>query len=220
MVRRFYQNQQSLQRKGKYDDYTKALQEYVELGHAEPVTAGELNKPESTTYYLPSHGVVKQSSTTTKLRVVFDASAKTTSGISLNNTLLPGPNLYPLLANVVLAFCSHIIGMSADISKMFREVGLHRDDRDLHCYLQAGPRGEGVMDMRMTRVAFGVTSSPFLATQVLRQVAKDYEKQYPRATKIISNNFYVDDCLTGAATSEEAVEIWEELTSVLRLACM
>ena len=76
------------------------------------------------------------------------------------------------------------------------------------------------MDMRMTRVAFGVTSSPFLATQVLRQVAKDYEKQYPRATKIISNNFYVDDCLTGAATSEEAVEIWEELTSVLRLACM
>ena len=107
--------------------------------------------------------MVKLSSTTTKLRVVFNASAKTTTGVSLNNTLLPGPSLYPLLADVVLAFRSHVIGMSADISKMFREVELHEDDRDLHHFLQACPRGEGIMDMRMTRVTFGVTSSPFLA---------------------------------------------------------
>ena len=73
--------------------------------------------------------------------------------------------------------------------------------------------------MRMTRVTFGVTSSPFLATQVLRQVAKDHEKQYPRAAKIISN-FYVDNCLTGAATSEEAREIQEELIALLQFACM
>ncbi len=217
--RRFYQNKQSLQRKGKWDDYKRALQEYAELGHAEPVPVHELNKPDSTTFYLPSHGVVKLSSTTTKLRVVFDASAKSTTGISLNDTLLPGPSLYPLLTDVVLAFRSHVIGMSADISKMFREVELHEDDRDLHRFLQATPGGEGVMDMRMTRVTFGVTSSPLLATQVLRQVAKDYEKQYPRAAKIVSN-FYVDDCLTGAATPEEAMEIQEELISLLRCACM
>ncbi len=42
------------------------------------------------------------------------------------------------------------------------------------------------MDMRMTRVTFGVTSSPFLASQVLRQVARDHENQYPRAAKIVS----------------------------------
>ena len=72
------------------------------------------------------------------------------------------------------------------------------------------------MDMRMTRVTFGVTSSPFLATQLLRQVAKDDEKQNPRAAKIVSN-LYVDDCLTGAATPVEAMEIQEELISVLRM---
>ena len=141
--RRFHQNKHSLQRKGKYDDYTKALQEYAELRHAEPVPAGELEKPESTAYYLPSLGVVKQSSITTKLRIVFYASAKTTSGILLNDTLLAGPNLYPLLTDVILAFRSHKIGMSADISKMFREIGLHQDDRDLHRFLQPGPRGGG-----------------------------------------------------------------------------
>ena len=217
--RRFYQNKLSLQRKGKYESYNKTLQEYAELGHAEPVPVDELNKPESSVYYLPSHGVVKLSSTTTKLRVVFDASAKTTSGFSLNDTLLPGPNFYPLLTDVILSFRTYAIGMSADISKMFREVELHEDDRNLHRFLQAAPGGEGIEDMRMTRVTFGVTSSPFLATQVLRQVAKDHGKQYPRAAKIISN-FYVDDCLTGAATSEEAREIQEELIALLQCACM
>ncbi len=170
--RRYYQNQLSLQRRGKYEDFTKALEEYGELGHAEPVPACDLQKPDSKVFYLPAHGVV-------------DASAKTTSGISLNDILLPGINLYPLITDVVLFFRTHVIGMSADISKMFREVGLHPDDRDLHRFLQPGLRGEGITDMRMTRVTFGVTSSPFLATQVLRQLAKDYKEQYPQAAKII-----------------------------------
>ena len=217
--RRFYQNKQSLERKGNYESYTKALLEYKELGHAELVPVNNRNKPESSVYYMPSHGVVKLTSTTTKLRVVFDASAKTTSGVCLNDILLPGPNLYPLLTDVILAFRTHVIGMSADISKMFWEVELHPDDRDLHRFLQAAPRGGGVIDMRMTRVTFGVTSSPFLATEVLRQVAKDHEKQYPRAAKIISN-FYVDDCLTGAATPDEDKEIQDELISLLCCACM
>ncbi len=102
--RRFYWNRQLLQHNGKYESFTKALQEYADLGHAEPVPTAVLDKPELSVYYLPSHGVVKISSTTTKLRIVFDASAKTTSGVSLNDTLLPGPSLYPLLTDVILAF--------------------------------------------------------------------------------------------------------------------
>ena len=178
-----------------------------------------LSKAESSVYYLSSHGVVKLSSTTTKIRVMIDASSKSTSAISLNDILLPDQNLYPLLTNVTLAFRSQVVGISADISKIFREVELHKDDRDLYWFLQLSTRREGVMDMRMTRVTFGVTFSPFLVTQVLRQVAKDHNNQYPRAAKIISN-VYVDDCLTGAATPEEAIEVQEELIALLRCACM
>ncbi len=165
VVKRFRPNQHSLDKKGSYSDFTKALKEYEEMDHGEPVPPEDLCKSESDMYYLPAHGVVKASSTSTKLRVVFDASARTTSGTSLNDILLTGPNLYPLLTNIVLSFRMHAIGMSADISKMLRQVGLHPEDRDLHRFLQPGPDGK-LQDMRMTRVTFGVTSSPFLATQV------------------------------------------------------
>ena len=51
--RRFYQNKQSLQRKGEYESYTKALQEYEELGHAELVPVNVLNKAESSSTIYP-----------------------------------------------------------------------------------------------------------------------------------------------------------------------
>ncbi|XP_037825847.1 uncharacterized protein LOC119613853 [Lucilia sericata] len=73
-------------------DYYKVIQEYSTLNHMIPV------KPDSSTrsncsYYLPHHSVLKPESTTTKLRVVFNASNPTTSGLSLNDVLYPGPVL-------------------------------------------------------------------------------------------------------------------------------
>ena len=78
------------------------------------------------------HGVTKESSTTTKLRIVYDASAKTSTGVSLNDTLLPGPSMYPLLTTTLTQFRTHKIGMSSDISKMFREIGLQPEEYDFH----------------------------------------------------------------------------------------
>ena len=105
------------------------------MGHAEIVPSLDLVKSEHQSYYLPIHGVHKESSTTTKLRVVFDASAKTTSDNSLNDVLLSGPNLYPLLTEVKIRFLLHPICLSADISKMFCELELDAQDRDLYRYV-------------------------------------------------------------------------------------
>ena len=64
----------------------------------------------------------------TKLRIVFDASAQSTAGNCLNDLLIPGPTLYPPLFDILLKFRLHKIGMSADVGKMFREVGLHKEE--------------------------------------------------------------------------------------------
>lgn len=80
-------------------------------------------------YFLPHHAVVKNTSTTTRLRVVFDASAKTTSGVSLNDTLLTGPVVQQDLFSIVTRFRLHNIVFTADIEKMFRQVFIREDDR-------------------------------------------------------------------------------------------
>ena len=131
-TRRFAQNERALLKRGQWENFEKVVDEYSTLKHSELVPAQDMTKPEATCYYIPMHGVFKESSTTTQLRVVFDASAKSSTGHSLNDLLLPGPTLYPLLTSVLIRFRQHAIGLSSDITKMFREVSLHQTERDLH----------------------------------------------------------------------------------------
>ena len=158
--------------------------------------AADLTKAESQCYYLPTHGVLKESSTTTKLRIVYDASASSSTGVSLNGQLLLGPNLYPHLTSLILTFRQHAIGLTGNISKMFREVGLHEGERDYHRYLVRDV-SQNLVECRMKRLTFGVTCSPFLATQVLHQVAEDHAPEHPIAAAMVKSYFYVDDVLTG-----------------------
>ena len=72
----------------------------------------------------------------------------------------------------------------------------------------------------MKSLTFGVASSSFLATQVLRQLAKDHYDDFPRASNVLSNSFHVDDYLTGAETVEEAITLRHELYQLLMKAQM
>ena len=102
---------------------------------------------------------------------------------------------------------------------MFRKILLHPDEKDYHRYLVRNSQGN-IQDWRMLRLTFGVASSPFLATTVLRQLAEDYKEDYPTASSIILSSFYVDDCLTGANTVQEAEDIRSQLCSLLQKAGM
>ena len=64
----------------------------------------------------------------------------------------------------------------------------------------------------MKKLTFGVSSSSFLATKVLRQAAADHKEEFPKAAEVINNSFHIDDCLTGAATLEEAKEVQVKLS--------
>ena len=131
-LKRFVQNKRNLLKKEKLDDFNKVLAEYESLGHAEKVPQEDLSKPVEKTYYLLMHGVFKASSSTTKLRIVFNASAKTSNGLSLNDLILPGPSLYPMITSLIIKFRTHKIAISSDISKMFREIVLNPEHRDFH----------------------------------------------------------------------------------------
>ena len=143
------------------------VQSYLDLGHAELMPTTECEP--KCTYYLPMHGVFKQSSTSTKLRVVFDGSAVSTTGTSLNQSLMVGPTLHPTLENIILKFRSYPIALTADVSKMYREVELSDSDRDFHRFLWRSTPEKVIQDYTMTRVTFGVSASPYLAVRTLQQ---------------------------------------------------
>ncbi len=214
---RLLSNEKSLKAKRKLNAFSVVMQEYLDLGHAEVVPQNELNQTPSC--YLPVHGVFKDSSTTTKVRAVFDASARSSNSIALNDTLLPGPNLYPPLPDVLTRFRRHNIGMTADVSKMFREILLNSEEKNLHRFLMRAANGS-ILDCRMNRLTFGVKSSPFLATQVLHTLANLYAASHPAAADAIFSAFYVDDVLSGARNVEQAEGLRAELCDLLAQAGM
>ena len=190
------------------------MQSYLDLGHAELVPPGE--RELACKYYLPMHSVVKQSSTSTKLRVVFDGSALTTSGHSLNQSLLVGPTLHPSLTTIILKFRSYPIAITADISKMYREVELSASDRDFHRFLWRSTPDGVILEYRMTRVTFGVSASPYLAVRMLQQCAEDHAQGQPEAAQHIKSSFYVDDLLAGASSVEAALQLHSELRKIFK----
>ncbi len=215
---RLYSNEKSLSAKDKLSIFNEALHDYLKLGHAHIIPKEELLPPHEI-FYLPVHGVFKDSSSTTKVRPVFDASARSTTGTSLNDKLHVGPNLYPHLEDILIKFRTYAVGLTADIGKMFREILLHPEHHDLHRFLLRLPCGS-IADCRMSRLTFGVASSPFLATQSLRHLAELFQDSHPQAAHAILHQFYVDDFVAGAKTTQEAIQLRNQLCDLLRHASM
>ena len=214
-LRRYYSNERALLRKGHWQKFQQVVQEYLDLVHARPVTAAELLLPPSEVFYLPMHMVHKSTSSTTKLRVVFDGSSQSTSGVSLNDTLAVGPMLHPTLDQILIKFRTYRVALTGDISKMYREILLAPSDQNYHRFLWRPKVDQAVQVFCMNRVTFGVSSSPYLAVQTLQQAGKDYGQEFPVAQHHIDHSFYVDDLLGGSDSVEGAAELFTQLTSIL-----
>ena len=214
-LKRYTNNERALIRKGKYAQFQAVVQEYLDLGHAQLLTSEDLAVPTPSTYYLPMHGVVKEGSSTTKLRVVFYASAPSSTGVSLNDTLGVGPTLHPPLDHILLKFRTYRVALTGDIKSMYREVLLTEADKHLHRFLWRPNEGEPIAEYKMNRLTFGVSASPYLAVRTLQQVASDQGQDLPLVSKHMRESFYVDDLMAGADSVEGAFGLFSGLTSVL-----
>ena len=164
---------------------------------------------------MPMHSVCKATSTTTKLRVVFDASAKTTTGLSYNDTLAAGPMLHSNLDQILIRFRWYRVALTGDIQKMYKEIMLSPPDQNYHRFLWRAQLDESVSEYCMERVTFGVTSSPYVAVQSLRQAAVDFGQDCVEAVQHIKRSFYVDDLLGGSDTVEGALALQKDLSAIL-----
>ncbi|XP_068965518.1 uncharacterized protein [Bombus flavifrons] len=195
-------------------DYRAVLQDYLDRGHMSRIS------PEDTDeggYYLPHHAVIKAASETTKLRVVFDGSAASSTGVSLNNTLHTGSKLQEDLFNILLRFRMHQYVLTGDIEKMYRQFLVRPEDRRYQKIVWRNENG-GLETYQLNTVTFGLSAAPYLALRCLKQLADDEGHRFPRASSALRRDFYVDDALTGADTKEEVLSLRRELTELLQSA--
>lgn len=119
-LKRFYALERRLERDENLKRlYCEFMNNYLDRGHMSRV---QENEDLESAYFIPHQYVWRPDSITTKLRVVFDASARTTSGKSLNDKLMTGPNLQSELIDIILRFRSYNFVLTADIEGMFRQI--------------------------------------------------------------------------------------------------
>ncbi|XP_062708955.1 uncharacterized protein LOC134288362 [Aedes albopictus] len=199
--------------------YTDFIQEYVHLGHMTPIdTSAEIVIPGQKSYYMPHHCIVRPESVTTKLRVVFDASCPTDTGVSLNDALMVGPVVQDDLYSIILRFRLPRFVIVADLQKMYRQVLVSPSDRPLQRILFRSSPSEPLQTFELLTVTYGTAAAPYLATRCLQQLASDGESTHPKAAEVVSKDFYIDDLLTGVASEEEGVELCRELIDLLQSA--
>ncbi|XP_036346960.1 uncharacterized protein LOC118756296, partial [Rhagoletis pomonella] len=180
------------------EEYSRVLEEYLSLDHMKPSSPDEIHENSNyRSYYLPHHSVVKPDSKSTKVRVVFNASKPSASGVSLNDILHIGPTLQTDLMFVILNWRLYKYVFNGDIQKMYRQILLHEDDQQYQRILFRRKNDIKLTDFALQTVTFGVNCAPYLAIRTLHQLAKDSKDSHPLAKRILTEETYVDDILTG-----------------------
>ena len=217
LVKRISTQPEMLQR---YDD---TIQEQLRLGIVEKVEENEVKEDGSLLHYLPHHCVIKENHSTTKLRIVYDASAKPRKAEkSLNECLHRGPVILQDLCGLLMRFRLNKIGIVSDIEKAFLQIGLQIPDRDVTRFLWLkdirNPQLKNNVDTyRFCRVLFGVISSPFLLAATVKHHLQNANSEV--AHKLLQE-IYVDNVLSGAETIPEAVEFYRDAKTLFSKAAM
>ncbi|XP_077275741.1 uncharacterized protein LOC143904736 [Temnothorax americanus] len=192
--------------------YVEFMRQYEKVGHMTPVAPEDKTKRRVS--YLPHHGVMREASTSTKLRVVFNGSTSLPSGDSLNKCLRVGPNLLPNLADVLLRWRRWRYVLATDMEKMYRQILFHPDDCDLQRIFWRYKITDEIQEYLLNTVTYGLTCAPFLAMRSVQQLAEDEKKLFPLAAIALLIDRYMNDVLSGADTLEEAQALRRQLSEL------
>ncbi|XP_054600468.2 uncharacterized protein [Nothobranchius furzeri] len=190
-----------------YDQYKTFMEETINKGDAEPAPT---TSERETEWYLPHHGIYHPRKPD-KLRVVFDCSAKF-QGVSLNNTLLTGPDLINTLVGVLCRFRKEAVAIICDIERMFYQFSVTPEYRNYLKFLwwKGGDLEKEPQEYRMAVHLFGAASSPGCANFGLKHLARQHKASYPLASTFMEKNFYVDDGLVSIPSIDEAKKLISE----------
>ncbi|XP_058063850.1 uncharacterized protein LOC131213751 [Anopheles bellator] len=212
-VKRLLALERKLERRAQtYDDYRAFMREYVDLGHMTPVESDGAGR---VIYVIPHSCVIKPESSSTKLRVVFDASAKSSTGVSLNDLQVVGPVLQPDLLRIWLDFRVQTVVATADIAKMYRQVWVSDEDTWMQCILWRERKDDPIQTYRLRTVTYGEAASSYLACRALLEAGHEARAGNPQVADAIQRGFYVDNLSLGASTPDELRALYSGVEQAL-----
>ena len=177
------------------------------------------NQETSQNYYLPHMAVIRKDRKTTKVRVVYDGSAKASKEEkSVNDCLQTNPNHLPHVFNILANFRKNLVGLSADIEKAFLMVGIRKDHQDFLRFLWFDdPSAErpNIIHLKFTRLVFGVRPSPVILDATILHHLELQRKSDPQLTELLEKSFYVDDLLTGEDSDKMAFAIYKRAKKLM-----
>ena len=175
-------------------------------------------EPERPGYYMPHHAVVREAAATTKLRVVFNASASQKGDFSLNDVIEPGPSLLPNLPGLLMRLREYRCAVQADIRKVFFMTSVKEEDCRFLRFVWFTTEGK-IEIWRLKKLPFGVNCSPFILNAVICHHLRQEEdactsESVRQIIRTLLESFYVDDCLTSLPSKKDA-DVFKETSIAL-----
>ncbi|XP_028413677.1 uncharacterized protein LOC114536534 [Dendronephthya gigantea] len=209
-VARLRSTTRRLEKLGKLDEYHSVMEGQLREGILEPVPpkpTGEV------VHYIPHQPVIREDAESTKLRIVYDCSAKADPQIpSLNDCLEKGPSLQPLLFDILLRNRLRSKCITGDLKKAFLQVRINKQHCDAQRMLWYNKE---IVEYRFTRVIFGAAPSPYILGATLQQHVKQFQDEYPEATKALLEDTYVDDVQSGGDLVSELETFKKQSTIIM-----
>ena len=207
----------NVERKLRHDEklqkeYTGIVENQLREGIVERVPEEEAKGERI--FYMPHKPVVRESATTTKVRMVFDASARPTpTANSINECMYTGPALQPQLWDIMVRARMSANLLIGDLQKAFLQIGIAQEDRGSFRFLfNINGREE---HLQFARVPFGAEASPFILGATLNYHFDQYADIYEATTKDLRDNTYVDNLMTTGGSKEQLERFKLEATDIL-----
>lgn len=173
-LRRLSSSTRKLQRSNLTGEYDGIIREQLQNNVVEVAPVEVVGKE----FYIPHKAVIRETAETTKMRIVYDASARATpESPSLNECLYPGPPLQNKLWDILVRQRAYPIAVTADIQKAFLQIRIRECERDaLRFHWRKSEHGK-LETLRFTRALFGLAPSPFLLGGVIEAHLDAWEER-------------------------------------------
>ena len=158
-------------------------------------------EPTGEEFYLPHKPVLKESAESTKLRIVYDASARPDgTSPSLNEYLETGPPLQTRIWNILTRNHMRPITLTEDIKQAFLQIRIRQEHGDsLRFHWITDRTTQEIQVLRFTRAVLWLVQSPFLFGGTLEHHLNQFTREYPEIVEEIKTN--VDDIIFGGETT-------------------